>query len=389
MRTVLSREMESARLARVAFQALALAILFAVGCGAPGEPVPPSPPVPVAVADLTAHQAGDGVQLIFTLPTKTVAGDRLASAPAVEIVRGVVKPDGSPDAKSFRVVDTIPGALVTNYVSEGHAKFTDPVSPAEIREHPGLPLAYAVRTRASQKRASPNSNVVLVRMVPVPEPIGHLEARVTESAIELSWTAPTRMSGGDPLHGLSGYRIYRGELDSASVEAASTDLLKAKWKTPLNLLTSTEVNSFRDTAFDFGKTYLYIVRSAILVEGNPVESGDSVPAIVTPRDTFPPAAPQNVVAAVLSGASPDALLVDLSWSINLETDLGGYRVYRSEQADTPGRLMTTDLLLAPTYRDTTVKPGHRYWYSVTAVDRTGNESEPSMAAAVDVAKPSS
>ena len=52
--------------------------------------------------------------------------------------------------------------------------------------------------------------------------------------------------------------------------------------------------------------------------------------------------PQNLVAAVLAGATPGSALVDLSWSINLETDLGGYRVYRSEQQDTRGALLTPD-----------------------------------------------
>src|SRR5260370_37139380 len=86
--------------------------LMAGGCGAPGEPVPPVPPVPVAIKDLAAHQAGDGVQLAFTIPANSVTGDRLSEPPALEILRGSVKPDGSADAKSFRAVYTIPGALV-------------------------------------------------------------------------------------------------------------------------------------------------------------------------------------------------------------------------------------------------------------------------------------
>src|SRR5580700_7169160 len=184
------REMEAARMASFVFLVSALASLCGGGCGAPGEPTPPSPPVPVAISDLTAQQAGDGVQLIFTLPLKTVAGERLLSPPAVEVVRGMPKADGSPDAKSFRVVYTIPGALVENYVAEGHVNFIDPVSPAETRAHPGGPLIYVVRTRASKKRASADSNAVSVRMFPVPEPLVHVEARVTEPAIELSWTAP-------------------------------------------------------------------------------------------------------------------------------------------------------------------------------------------------------
>jgi hypothetical protein len=389
LRNVLLREMVPARLASFVLRVSLAAAFFIAGCGAPGEPTPPSPPIPVAVTDLSAHQAGDGVQLIFTLPKKTVTGDRLVAPPAVEIVRGVAKPDGSPDPKSFRVVYTIPGALVENYLSEGHVKFTDPVAPAETRARPGGSLIYVVRARASQKRASANSNAVSVRMFPVPEPIAQVDARVTESAIELSWPAPPPTSGGHPLQGFSGYHIYRGELDAASAQGASTDLSKGKWKSPLDLLASSDQNTYRDTLFDFGKTYAYIVRSVMLVDGNPLESADSAPAIVTPLDTFPPAAPQNLVGAVLPGAAPDSVLVDLSWAINLESDLAGYRVYRSEQPDMRGALLTPDLLLAPAYRDTTVKPGHRYWYSVTAVDRAGNESQPSAAVVVDVAKPSS
>jgi len=381
------REMEAARIASFVFLVSGLAFLCAAGCGAPGEPTPPSPPVPVAITDLTAHQAGDGVQLIFTLPAKSVAGDRLAFPPTVEIVRGTPKSDGSPDAKSFRVVYTIPGALVENYVSEGHVKFVDPVAPAETRAHPGSSLVYVVRTRASKKRASANSNAISVRMFPVAEPIASLQARVMETAIELSWTAPTRTSGGDSISAFSGYRIYRGELEPSTAEATSTDLSKAKWKSPLTLLAASDESSYRDTLFDFSKTYAYIVRSVVLAEGNPLESTDSSPAIVSPRDTFPPVAPQNLVAAVLAGATPGSVLVDLSWSINLETDLAGYRVYRSEERDTRGVLLTPDLLLAPAYRDTSVEPGHRYWYSVTAVDRAGNESETSAAVAVEVAKP--
>ncbi len=198
-------DLEHARFVSFALRVSGMAFLFAAGCGAPGVPVPPTPPVPVAVADLTARQAGDGVQLTFTLPTKTIAGDRLASPPAVEIVRSTPKPDGSLDAKSSRIVYTIPGSLVQNYAAEGHVKFIDPVAPAKTRAHPGGTLVYIIRTRASQKRASADSNAVSVRVYPVPEPIEKLEARVTEAAIELSWAAPTRTSGGDPITVFSGY----------------------------------------------------------------------------------------------------------------------------------------------------------------------------------------
>src|SRR5579863_4433772 len=244
LRKLGSFQTKTARIAIPAFPLSCLAVLFAAGCGAPGEPTPPAPPVPVAITDLAAHQSGDGVQLVFSLPAKTITGDRLASPPAVEIVRGTPKADGSPDAKSFRVVYTIPGSLVENYVSEGHVKFVDPVSPAETRAHPGGTLLYLVRTRAAKKRASGDSNTVPVRMFPVPEAIASLQVRVTELAIELSWTAPAHTSGGDPISAFSGYRIYRGELDPSSAEAAKADSSKAKWKSPLSLLSASDETTY-------------------------------------------------------------------------------------------------------------------------------------------------
>ena len=85
------------------------------GCGAPGDPVPPSPPVATPIADLSAHQMGDGVALNFSLPNKTIRGDRLQQPPAIEILRGELKPDGAPNPKSFHVVETIPGELAAKY----------------------------------------------------------------------------------------------------------------------------------------------------------------------------------------------------------------------------------------------------------------------------------
>jgi hypothetical protein len=381
--------LKSSRRLSFDFQISFFVFFLLVGCGAPGEPTAPAPPVPVAITDLSARQAGDGVQLTLTMPVTTIRGERLAEPPSVEVLRGGLRSDGSPDAKSFRVVYTIPGSLVNNYRTEDHVQFVDPVAPDETRAHPGGTLVYRVRTRASKKRASPDSNTVTLRVFPVPERIASLQPAVTETAIELTWSAPTRTSGGDPLAAPLEYRVYRGELDPSSADAASKDLSQAKWKSPLTLADRSATNSFRDTSFDFGKTYLYTIRSVILVEDKPVESSDSTPAIVTPRDTFPPAVPQGLVVAVISSSPSGSPEVDLSWSINVETDLAGYRVYRSERHDAQGQALTNDLLLSPAYRDTSVQSGHRYWYRVTAIDRSGNESAPSAPVAAEVTQPSS
>ena len=369
------------------FHFLLSVVLLSAGCGAPGEPVPPSPPVPAAIKDLAAHQAGDGVELTFTLPSSSISGERLPASPAVEILRGTVKPDGSADAKSFRVVYTIPGVLVGNYETDGRISFIDPIAPEETKAHPGAAIAYVVRTRASQKRASADSNVVTVRVYPVPAPIASVEARVTESGVELTWTEPSGTSEGGPINTITSFRVHRAEIHPPASASPPQGASPEKGESHATLLAATQSNSYRDTSVVFDHTYVYTVRSVIQVEGKELESSDSHPVTVTLRDIFPPAAPQGLVAALLPGATPGTVVVDLSWSINLETDLAGYRVYRSEQEGVRGQVITSELLPTPAVRDTTVEPGHRYWYTVTAVDRAGNESAPSTPVAVDVTQP--
>jgi uncharacterized protein len=365
-------------------------LFIAAGCGAPGEPVPPSPPVAAPITDLTARQAGDGVQLTFTLPTRSVTGDRLAATPAIEILRGVATSNGSVDPKTLHVVDTIPGSVVDKYIVGDKIQFTDPIAPEETKAHSGSLVVFAVRTRLSAKRASANSNTVSVRVSSVPQPIGSIETRVTEPAIELSWPPVDHTSAGESLATPPSYNIYRAEIDNNAVEGAKSNNTQLPSSLKLQLLNSQPENKFSDKSFEFGKTYAYLVRSVITADGARLESSDSTPAIVAPRDTFPPAAPQSIVAAVLPGETEGSLLVDLSWSINAEDDFAGYRVYRSDQPPSgdqqaaKGQLLTPELLPTPAYRDTSVQSAHRYWYVVTAVDRAGNESAPGPPVAVEV-----
>jgi hypothetical protein len=224
----------------------------------------------------------------------------------------------------------------------------------------------------------------------VPETIGKVEATVTESAIELRWAAITRTSGGEPLASVS-YHVYRAQLDPAAdqgaIDAAVKDLAHAKLKTKLSPIASTDNPSGRDTDFEFNQTYVYVVRS-VATGGSALESGDSTPVAVSPRDTFPPAAPVGLVAAQLTGDTAGSAVVDLSWSISPENDVAGYRVYRTEADAVRGQPLIPDLIPTPAFRDTTVQTGHKYRYSVTAVDRAGNESAESTPVILEIVPPS-
>jgi len=358
--------------------------LLMAGCGVPGDPVPPSPPIPTAISDLTAKQLGDGVQLTFTLPNKSTLGERLEQTPTMEVYRGALRPDGTPDAKSFRLVDTVPGAVLSGYVKQGRVEFLDVVAPAEIRAHAGEAALYSVRTRVSERKISADSNFARVNLYPVPEGITRIDVEMTESSVKLTWAAPTQLSGGGTMPRVVEYRVYRGELDPASGAAAEKDLHAAVWKLPLLQIAAPKEPEYQDTGFDYGKTYVYVVRSVVTEEGATLESGDSQPAIVTAKDTFAPAAPQDVVGAVLPSGVAGASVVDLSWSLNVETDLAGYRIYRSEREGERGQLLSPEVLPTPAYRDSAAQSGHKYWYTVTAVDRAGNESSPSGSALVEI-----
>jgi len=358
------------------FRVSCFALLLLAGCGAPGEPQPRRPPIPTAVTDLSARQLGDGVLLTFTLPHHAVNGQRLTEPPAVEILRATAPESGAPKKAAASLVFTIPSAAVETYFADGRIQFTDPVPPEEVRDHPDERYLYIVRTRLSNKNVSADSNSVFLRLYPAPERITGVQARVTESAIELSWPAPTRATTGAPFTTVSGYRIYRGEINPASSAAAAEDVSKAEFTSPLNLLASPSSTSYSDAQFDFGRTYLYSIRLIMPAGTGTVESADSLPLVITPRDVFPPAPPKGLEVIFVPASPGIPAHAELSWEISPETDLAGYHVYRSEQEDTRGALLTPDLLLAPAFRDMPVVLGHHYFYRVTAVDRAGNESEP-------------
>jgi hypothetical protein len=354
-----------------------LACVCIAACGAPGVPTPPRPVVPKPVTDLAARQQGSSVILTFTLPKKSDENETLAALPSVEIFRGerAAGASGAAAKTATHLIYTLPSALVDTYMKEGLIEFRDPLKPESLH---GQEFVYMVRARVSTKRASVDSNIISVRTLPVPPAptTVHMMA-LKESTIELGWTAPRAETPAG--NGIAGYRVYRGELpaDAPIPSGEIADTLKLKMSVPLALLGPAPGNSFRDTDFTFGTTYVYVVRTVADELGQPVESSDSAPLIVTPKDIFPPAAPQRLVAVPSRNEQATGNgggTIELSWDINQETDLQGYYVYRSEQPGTTGERITKSLLLTPTFRDNNAMPGKQYTYRVTAVDRSGNES---------------
>jgi hypothetical protein len=87
----------------------------------------------------------------------------------------------------------------------------------------------------------------------------------------------------------------------------------------------------------------------------------------TPPDTTPPAAPTGLVAT--AGDSS----VSLDWNDNTEPDFDVYDAYRSTNTGGPYDVIAADLTSSD-YIDNTVLNGTTYYYVVTAIDTSLNES---------------
>jgi hypothetical protein len=357
-----------------------LACALVTGCAAPGEPTARHPVVPAAVTDLAAQQYGNAFALAFTLPARSMDREALAEHPAIEIYRSALPPGANPDKKTvWRLAYTIPSEQVDPYLTAGHIEFRDPLTADDFARAAGSSIAYKVRARAAKARASEDSNVVMARIYPAPEAPREVRVDATESALVVNWTEAALPPGASSRV----YRVYRGEIESGQ-ENPPQDVSKAKLKTALELAGTSPSTDFRDLHFEFGTAYLYTVRSVAQFGADLVESGDSAPAMVTPRDVFPPGAPTSLEITVVPATPQAPAYVELSWAINPESDLAGYSVYRSEGEDAPGQRVSTDILPSPTFRDISIVPGRGYYYRVSAVDRAGNESPKSSAVAANV-----
>ncbi len=367
---------------------------LAAGCAAPGEPIERKPRAPTPVADLAATQRGNDAILSFTLPKESVDRRPLKQQPTIEIYRdfaavpassGAANANAAPNApENPTLLVTIPSAMVDQYDDRGHIRYLDSLKPEDFTQHPGAQALYIVRTRTSPKKESADSNVAALRIEPAADAITDLQAQVTHQGVVLNWTPPQKnLVGSAPP--IASYRVYRSEPASQSESGTlnsskENSKVNSKVNSPLVRIGDISTPPFRDSQISFGNTYTYSLRSVEQYQDLQLESGDSNLATVTPRDTFPPAAPQGLVVVFVPAHDAAPAYFDLSWSISAENDIAGYNIYRTEQGGAPGNKLNPQLLLTPSFRDMNVVSGHHYFYTVTAVDRAGNESPASAAA---------
>ena len=339
-----------------------------LSCASQSPPQPPRVERPEPVRDFAVEQVGGAIRLRFTLPTRAVDGEDLTKPLEIEILRSRELPGTNTTSSQ-----AAPGSMEQVWLSlrpsdlkaeGGPAEYAAEIAPDEFKRIVGETLRFEIRTltRGFRGRAieSAPSNPVTVTLLDVPRPVTGFGAEVTERALDLHWSMPSETLTGQAPGPVSSYRVYRSEGDSASAAQAN----------PYRVVGDAYNASYADENFEFGRAYSYKVRAVVTGNGSSAESQDSAAVEIVPRDVFPPAAPTGLTGLYTSGA------IELIWSPNSEPDLAGYNVRRREDTGRSERL-NRELLRSPLDRDTTVIPGHHYFYQATAVDSSGNESAPS------------
>jgi hypothetical protein len=187
-----------------------------------------------------------------------------------------------------------------------------------------------------------------------------LAVNQAETQIEISWNAPAGNINETSPANVAGYNIYRRQ--GGALSKINAEPLREP--------------HFSDREFQFGANYQYVVRSLSIKPGSAylidaIESDDSRPFNYTPKDTFPPAPPNPVTIASING------IVSVFWPLSAEPDVVGYNIYRTEDENVPPEKwvkLNSELYKTASFRDDHVQVGKKYFYQITAVDASGNES---------------
>jgi hypothetical protein len=334
-----------------------------IGCGAPAAPAPPSLNLPTPVANLSAVRIGDSVHLAWTMPTRTTDHLPLRHPVTTRICRAV---DGGP-CTNAGTLSVAPGAA---------GAYTDAL-PSDLTNSPDRLLRYEVSLQNHGGKSAGPSNPAYSAAGSSPAAVTGLTGQVRQDGVLLSWK-PVPAPGRSIL-----FRIERLQLTTLPPQESRSSPLA----TPAPSSTQTLVVRGRDgedpghaidTSALFNQRYRYVVERVASVDysGRSVEiQGPPSEAIeVATTDHFPPAVPQGLVAVADSAAGA----IDLSWTPDSDSDLAAYRVYRRDvQGGGPAQRVAS-VGVETSFRDTAVHPEHKYAYSVSAVDQSGNESKRSQ-----------
>lgn len=182
-------------------------------------------------------------------------------------------------------------------------------------------------------------------------------ATAGDSKVTLSWNANTEPD-------LVIYNLFRGTVQNG-------------W---MDYLTNVDKNttSYTDNNVVNGTTYYYQISASDNSNNQSARTNQVSATPTVPADVTPPATPTIISTSVFQGG------VKLEWTQNTEPDLANYFIYRSKTSGftpslskpivTSNKIATVDKSLTQYNDITNVESNTVYYYKMSAVDNSGNES---------------
>jgi hypothetical protein len=405
--------------------------LSLAACGKKGPPLTPFVMVPAAPTIEAARRTGDDVIVQVMVPAANLDGSKPAAIARVDVFGATaltppprarfleiatlvasipVAPAGEPGDPVVTTPDVAKGALQGQPAVVRDTLTDKEMQPRElpvlaVNTAPAPPAAAAAATPvvppvnvlrrfymaiaySPRNRSSPPSTVTEVPITVLPPAPADLQLAQTELGVTLEWEPSSGLVGWlfdralpqeeDPvaiavrsatakppppptdwLPGPTLYNVYRDVSPNSLVlpAAAAAPAWRVVVPTPVNPAPLAALR-FDDPVVADDRERCYVVRA---VRGT-VEGPPSPRRCVRVVDLFPPATPTNLQTITVDGG------INLIWEPNVDADLGGYIVLRSEDGGATLLPLTPSPVTENRYSDRTVRPGVQYMYEVRAVD---------------------
>ena len=384
---------------------LGLLGVLCADCGKRGDPQPPLSQSPGAITSFRLAQQGDQLELSLVAPRTSAQGKPL---PVLDIE--LLRDDGT--AKDF---------LKAAKVERRKAAPGEALVQSEPLPLPGTKVRIAARAVARGERG-PQTATVTLTVKPIPAPPAGFAAELTATGVAMRWDpvvlptpeptptpspspspsasgsaspAPVPVASPSPVPSASASSAAGASPEPAGSPSPAASASPSPSPTPTPAPTPPtsgvwvyrrpaagtylkplqgapmQVSTWQDTSVQPGEDVCYVVRTVHATDPL-LESGPSAESCVKVRDISPPQAPLGLSVLEADGAA------ELSWSPSPEADLAFYRVYKAARGGEPAPL--AEVKAGETaYRDPAPRTGPVV-YTLTAVDKAGNESPASSSA---------
>ncbi|MDI6800652.1 MAG: hypothetical protein QMD01_01150 [Thermodesulfovibrionales bacterium] len=288
-------------------------VSFIASCGKKGDPTLKSFEKPLPVKEIKAVHREDEIILSWAYPAserKKIKGFHIEKAE-------IKSQESEVRSQEFKNI---------SFLGNDAAQFID--KDFKI----GQQYLYKVRVRSSRDIIGDDSPVLKVMPRNLPQPPSGLTYKITNDAVEITWTARKGVM----------YEIYK-EYEKGKLP--SSPLNKASLKEPF----------FKDR-IEPERTVYYAVRASLGTDIK--DEGYLSEYIEIKPDYFIPSRPSGL-RHVISGQK-----VYLTWDGNPETWVRGYRIYRKKAVESDFRLIGDSVM--PAFADNEQLTGRTIYY-ITAV----------------------